>query len=140
MKVLKSVFLALLLHLYIQLDMFAQLKLYDSGSFLADGASIMLPAVFGVVTYFLLKKIYKKPSGIFIIAFAALCLFFVVLHYDIDYFTNLYGAVDRIYYYDRIDYELRVNAVFDGILHIVSFIVTYVIYMIRNNSKKGEPK
>lgn len=136
MKVLKSVFLALILHLYIQFDMFIQLKLYDSGSFLAGGASIMLPVIFGVVTYFLLMKIYKKPRGIFIITFAAFCLVFIVLHYDINYFTNLYGAVDRIYYYDKIDYELRVNAVFDGILHIVSFVVTYVVYLIRNKSTK----
>lgn len=140
MKVLKSVFLALLLHLYIQFDMFIQLKLYDSGSSLADWAAILLPAIFGVVTYFLLKKICKNPNGIFIIAFAAICLVFIVLHYDINYFTSMYDEVNRIHHYNETYYELRVNAVCDGILHIVSFIVTYVIYAIRNNSRKGEIK
>ena len=135
MKILKSVVLALLLHLYIQLDMFIQLKLYDSGSFLAGGAAILLPMIFGVATYFLLKKIYKKPSGIFIIAFATFCLIFIVLHYDIGYFTAmLYDEVNRVHHYNETYYELRVNAVADGILHMISFIVAYVTYLVRSKA------
>ena len=133
MKIIKAVLLSLLIHLYMQFDILLQIKSYDSNSGVSYFLSFILPIIFAVVVYFIFKTLTKKEFWVAIISFVIIYVLFVYLGNSTNYFKWLFNLMKLDVYYDDTYYELGVNAMLDGVLHTIGFIVSSAIYFKKTN-------
>ncbi len=136
MKIIKAVLFSLLIHLYMQIDMLLQIKSYDSNSGTSNFLAFTLPVIFAVVVYFIFKTLTKKEFWITIISFVIIYVLFVYLGSSTNYFKWLFNLMKLDVYYDDTYYELGVNAMLDGVLHTIGFIVSSATYLIKNRRVK----
>ena len=136
MKIIKAVLLSLLIQLYMQIDILLQIKSYDSNSGVSDFLAFALPVIFAVVVYFIFKILTKKEFWVTIISFVIIFVLFVYLGNSTNYFKWLFNLMKLDVYYDDTYYELGVNAMLDGVLHTIGFIVSSAIYLLKNRRVK----
>ena len=131
MKVLKSVFVALLFHLIMQVNILIQGKIYDTMIMLdiSNIAFILLAVVFGVVVYLIFKKSGRNIYGTSTIIFAAIYVLFLCLS-QTGYFMWLFKLI--IPHYDETYYELDINAFLMGIAQTIAYVVSSIIYLIKS--------
>ena len=136
MKIIKAVLFSLIIHVYMQIDTLLQIKSYDSNSGISNFLVFVLPVIFAVVVYFIFKTLTKKEFWISIISFFIIYGLFVYLGSSTNYFKWLFNLMKLDIYYDETYYELGVNAMLDGVLHTIGFVVLSAIYLIKNRRVK----
>ncbi|MBQ8541672.1 MAG: hypothetical protein IJ435_09405 [Clostridia bacterium] len=136
MKMLKAILFSLLIHLYMQIDMLLQIKSYDSNVGISNFLAFTLPIIFAVVVYFIFKTLNKKEFWISVISFVIIYVLFVYLGNSTNYFKWLFNLMKLSVFYDDTYYELGVNAIADGLLHTIGFVVSSAIYLIKNRRTK----
>ena len=119
-----------------QIDILLQIKSYDSNSGVSDFLAFALPVIFAVVVYFIFKILTKKEFWVTIISFVIIFVLFVYLGNSTNYFKWLFNLMKLDVYYDDTYYELGVNAMLDGVLHTIGFIVSSAIYLLKNRRVK----
>lgn len=138
MKILKAILFSMLIHLYMQIDILLQIKSHDSNSGMSDFLMIALPIIFAIVVYCVFKRISKKEFWITTFSFIAIYVMFVYLSNSTNYFKWLFNLVNLSIYYDGSYnyYELGINAMVDGVLHTICFLIPSTIYLIKNRRVK----
>ena len=136
MKILKPILLSILLHLYIQIDILIQTKLYDQNMYF-DGW-LALPIIFAIAVYWIFRSLCKKEFWTALVSFVIIYAIFVYIGRTTDYFIWLLNLTNLSTYYDRSInyYELGINASADGLLHTIAFAISSVVYLIRHRKTK----
>ncbi len=131
MKAIKAVMLTLGIHLYIQIDILLQIKSYDSRWGDSDILALVLPIIFAVAVFFIIKTLTKKEFWISVISFVGIYVLFSFIGITTDYFKWLFNLMQLDVYYDDSYYELGINAMLDGVLHMIAVTVSYIIGFIK---------
>ena len=130
MKILKSIFVALLFHLIMQINILIQGKIYDAMPDVSDFVCLLLSVVFGVVTYLIFKKFGRNTYWISTIIFAVIYILFICFISKTNYFMWLFKLT--IPYYDETYYELDINAMVTGLAHTIAYVVSSITYFIKS--------
>ena len=136
MKIIKAILFSLLIHLYIQFDMLLQIKSYDSNSGMSDFFAFALPVIFAIIVYLIFANLTRKEFLISTISFVVVYVLFICLGNSTSYFKWLFNLMNLDVYYDDTYYELGVNAMLDGVLHTIGYVVSSTIYLIKNGKVK----
>ena len=137
MKIIKAILFSLLIHLYIQFDMLLQIKSYDSNSGMSDFFALVLPVIFAIIVYrIIFANLTRKEFLISTISFVVVYVLFICLGNSTSYFKWLFNLMNLDVYYDDTYYELGVNAMLDGVLHTIGYVVSSTIYLIKNGKVK----
>ena len=129
MSVFKSIFVALLFHLIMQIDILLQIAAYASG----NGATfvlVFLTFLFGIAAFYVPfvvfensdRKIYLGSVAVF----AVLYILFICISAT-EYFTWLFKIA--VPSYDKTYYEIDINALVTGVAHTVAYAVSSVLYL-----------
>jgi len=130
MKILKSIFVALLFHLIMQINILIQGKIYDAMPDVSDFVCLLLSVVFGVVTYLIFKKLGRNTYWVLTIIFAVIYILFICFISKTNYFMWLFKLT--IPYYDETYYELDINAMVTGLAHTIAYVVSSITYFIKS--------
>ena len=130
MKILKSIFVALLFHLIMQINILIQGKIYDAMPDVSDFVCLLLSVVFGVVTYLIFKKLGRNTYWVSTIIFAVIYILFICFISKTNYFMWLFKLT--IPYYDETYYELDINAMVTGLEHTIAYVVSSITYFIKS--------
>lgn len=130
MKILKSIFVALLFHLIMQINILIQGKIYDVMPDVSDFVCLLLSVVFGVVTYLIFKKLGRNTYWVSTIIFAVIYILFICFISKTNYFMWLFKLT--IPYYDETYYELDINAMVTGLAHTIAYVVSSITYFIKS--------
>ena len=136
MKIIKAVLFSVIIHLYMKIDMLLQIKSYDSNSGMSNFLALVLPIMFAIVVYLMFKTLRKNEFWISTISFAVIYVLFICLGNSTSYFKWLFNLMNLDVYYDDTYYELGVNAILDGVLHTIGYVVSSTIYLIKNRKVK----
>ena len=130
MKILKSIFVALLFHLIMQINILIQGKIYDAMPDVSDFVCLLLSVVFGVVTYLIFKKLGRNTYWVSTIIFAVIYILFICFISKTNYFMWLFKLT--IPCYDETYYELDINAMVTGLAHTIAYVVSSITYFIKS--------
>ena len=130
MKILKSIFVALLFLLIMQINILIQGKIYDAMPDVSDFVCLLLSVVFGVVTYLIFKKLGRNTYWVSTIIFAVIYILFICFISKTNYFMWLFKLT--IPYYDETYYELDINAMVTGLAHTIAYVVSSITYFIKS--------
>ena len=130
MKILKSIFVALLFHLIMQINILIQGKIYDAMPDVSDFVCLLLSVVFGVVTYLIFKKLGRNTYWVSPIIFAVIYILFICFISKTNYFMWLFKLT--IPYYDETYYEHDINAMVTGLAHTIAYVVSSITYFIKS--------
>lgn len=131
MKILKSILFSLLIHLYMQVDILLQIKSYDSDSGISNFLLFALPVIFAIVVGCIFINLNKKEFWITTFSFITIYAIFVYLGKSTNYFKWLFNLMTLSVLYNDAYYELGVNAMVDGLLHTIGFVISSGIYLIK---------
>ncbi len=130
MKILKSIFFALMFHLIMQINILIQGKIYDTMPDFSDFVYLILSVVFGIVAYFIFKKFSKNTYWVLTIIFVVIYISFICFVSKTNYFMWLFKLT--VPYYDETYYELDINAMMTGLTHTIAYVVSSIIYLIKS--------
>ena len=131
MKMLKSIFVALLFHLIMLVNILLQIAIYDTSESGSVFVFLFLTGAYGAIVYFVSfwafdndeRKIYWSSVA----TFALLYVVFICFVSKTYYFTWLFRlTVPR---YSNTYYEIGIHALLTGLTHTVAYVISSVIYL-----------